>query len=605
MTSYPRYTKGKYSLKKVSYDKSKLLPLFYFTKIFNHSKDTDLPILSMAGLRNFLWKTLFFIQILWISCQHRPIDSSGKTVFRMNLDGGLSTLDPAYARDQASDWMTAQVFNGLVELDSSLRVRPALAHRWEVSEDGLTYQFFLRPGVYFHPHPKWGPEGPRRVIASDFVYSFTRICDPQTASTGQWVFNGKIKGLAAFKAGDAQRIVGFQAPDDSTFIITLSSPFPPLLGLLAMPYGRVVPKEIVEALGDDFRRSPVGTGPFLCYEWRENDYLILHKNESYFERDVLGPLPHLDAIKVSFIFSRLSAFIEFNQGKLDMLNGLDDSYKDEILQSNGEIKPPFNDYYQVFRSPQLNTEYLGMLVDSAGENSHPLKDPGVRKALNLSIDREQLVTYLLNGMGYPAHSGFIPKGMPGFNPERVQGFSYQPDSARKLLGQYMEEKGDLPEEIILYSTQKYARISEFIQKSFENIGLKVSIQNLQGGALRKEIYGSRIQFWRASWIADYPDGENYLALFYGANQSPNGPNTTHFNQSEFDALYDKAMQDPKDSTRYLTYQQMERIMLQEAPIIPLYYDRSIRLVQPHIKGLVVNPMNHLVLKYVRKAQLDN
>ena len=517
----------------------------------------------------------------------------------MNLDGGLSTLDPAYARDQASDWMTAQVFNGLVELDSLLQVGPAIAKNWEISENGLIYTFTLRSDVYFHPHSLWDTKGERRVKAQDFVYSFTRICDPNTASTGQWVFNGKIKGLDDFKTGASKSIVGFRAPNDSTFVLELNQPFPPLLGLLAMPYGRVVPQKIVEELGDDFQRSPIGTGPFKLFEWRENDYLILHRNEGYFESDSQGRLPHLDAVKVNFIFSRLSAFIEFQQGKLDMLNGLDDSYKDEILLPNGEIREAYKKQYQILLSPQLNTEYLGMLVDSMGDVSHPLKDLLVRKALNYAIDREQMVRYLLNGMGYPAESGFIPKGMPGFDAKLVQGYSYQPDSARKLLKAYLDKTGTDLGELVLYSTQKYARISEFIQKSFENIGLKVAIQNLQGGALRKEIYGARIQFWRASWIADYPDGENYLALFYSGNHSPGGPNTTHFQQEAFDQLYEEAMNDAVDSSRYIKYQEMERIALAGAPVIPLYYDRSIRLVQPHIRGLVVNPMNHLVLKYVQ------
>ena len=156
-----------------------------------------------------------------------PENTSTANVFYMNLDGGLSTLDPAYARDQASDWMTAQVFNGLVELDSLLHVQPAIAKSWDISADGLQYTFHLRKDVYFHTHPQFGPDSTRRVNAQDFVYSFTRICDPQTASTGQWVFNGKIKGLEEFKSNTLSSIQGFQAINDSTFGITLTRPFPP------------------------------------------------------------------------------------------------------------------------------------------------------------------------------------------------------------------------------------------------------------------------------------------------------------------------------------------------------------------------------------------
>ena len=554
-------------------------------------------------LKNNLWKTGIFFQILWISCQSPaslPLDAH---VFYMNLDGGLSTLDPAYARDQASDWMTAQLFNGLVALDSTLRVEPAIARSWRISDNGLEYTFRLRKGVLFHPHPAFGEDSTREVVAEDIVYSFTRICDPATASTGQWVFNDKIAGLSEYKAGQAEKISGFHAENDSTFILHLTKPFPPLLGMLAMPYGRIVPREVVEALGEDYRRTPIGTGPFKVFEWRENDYLILHKNPHYFEATPSRPIPYLEAVKVSFISSRLSAFIEFVQGKLDMLNGLDDAYKDEILSPDGTVASEYQSRFQVIRTPQLNTEYLGILVDSTMGNEHPLLKPEVRQALNYAINRPQLVKYLLNGMGYPATSGFMPRGMPGFDANAVRGYTYAPDSARKLLAAAGFPGGEGLPVLELNSTQKYATISEFIQKSFENIGVKVQVQNLQGGALRKEIYNSRIRFWRASWIADYPDGENYLALFYTGNLSPNGPNTTHFRRTAFDNLYEEAIRIPGDSLRHTYYQEMERIMLREAPIIPLYYDRSIRLVQPGVHGMVVNPMNHLVLKFIRKDRV--
>jgi len=518
----------------------------------------------------------------------------------MNLDAGLSTLDPAYARDQASDWMTAQLFNGLVELDTALQVRPAIAKSWDISPDGLRYTFQLRRDAYFHLHPALGSDSTRTVMASDFVYTFTRICDPQTASTGQWIFNGKIEGLSDFQRGDAKGISGFRALDDSTFQIELTRPFPPFLGLLAMPYGRVVPREVVQAMGEAFRMRPVGTGPFQLFDWEENNYLILHKNPQYFELQGDQQLPYLDAVKVDFIPSRLSAFIEFVQGKLDMLNGLDDSYKDELLRTDGTVNPDYAQKFRVVRAPQLNTEYLGMLVDSTLDATHPLLDPRVRRALNYAIDREKLVTYLLNDMGYPAHAGFIPKGMPGFATSKVSGYSYNPDSARILLHQAGYPGGEGLPILNLNSTQKYANISAYIQKSFENIGVKLAIQNLQGGALRKAIYNSQIHFWRASWIADYPDGENYLALFYSGNHSPSGPNTTHYHNPEFDRLYQQAMQYPQDSIRFELYHAMENLMLEAAPIIPLYYDRSLRLVQPYIEGFYGNPMNHLILKYVRK-----
>ncbi|RMG65404.1 MAG: ABC transporter substrate-binding protein [Bacteroidetes bacterium] len=521
-------------------------------------------------------------------------------VFRLNLDEGLSTLDPAFARSRAPVWMTAQLFNGLVRLDSTLKVQPELARHWDISPDGQTYTFHLRRDVYFHRDAAFGPDSTRRVVARDVVYSFQRICDPATASTGKWVFNGKIEGLTAFDAGEASDISGFQALDDSTVQIRLTGPFPPFLSLLAMPYGYVVPREAIEAYGEDFRRRPVGTGPFRFYRWVEGQQLILHRHPDYFKRDASGQaLPYLDALSVRFIPSRLSAFIEFVQGRLDFIGDLDESYRDEILTRDGAIQPAYADKYQFLLAPQLNTEYLGFLVDDSLSQGHPLGDRRLRQALNYAIDRPRLVRFLLNGMGYPAESGFIPYGMPGFDAEAVPGYIYDPALAQALLREAGYPSGQGLPPLTLYSTQKYAAISEFIQKSFENIGLQVDIQNLQGGALRKEVYNSRVNFWRASWIADYPDGENYLALFYQPNHAPTGPNTTHFADPEVDALFERALRVPTDSLRYPIYQEIERRVLAEAPIIPLYYDRSLRILQPGIRGLSSNPMNHLHLERVR------
>ena len=544
---------------------------------------------------------------MWISCGKAVESVQNPAVFHMNLSESLDGLDPAFASSRSPLWMTAQIFNGLVELDEALSVKPAIAHSWEISDGGLTYTFHLRPDIYFHKHALFGADSTRRVIASDFVYSFSRICDRALASSGFWIFNGKIEGLDAWRRGEASAITGFQAPDDSTLVIRLLQPFPPFLSLLAMPYGYVLPQEAVDYFGDRFRANPIGTGPFRFFRWKEGQRLILHKNPNYFEREKGERLPLLDAVSVSFINSRLSAFIEFTQGKLDFIGDLDNSYKDEILSLDGEIKEPYKSQYTFLLAPQLNTEYLAFQVDDKLEitQGHPLSDVQIRKALNYAIDREKLVKYMLNGMGYPAQSGFVPYGMPGFDAEKVPGYHYDPDEAARLLAEAGYPNGAGLPPITLYSTQKYAHISEFVQKSLEQLGVQLIVQNLEGGSLRTESKNSRINFWRASWIADYPDPENYLALFYSENFAPGGPNVSHFSDSRVDQLYRQALAETSDTMRMEYYHEMERTMLDAAPIIPLYYDRSLRILQKGISGMQTNPMNHLSLKRVRKAPLLN
>ena len=294
-----------------------------------------------------------------------------------------------------------------------------------------------------------------------------------------------------------------------------------------------------------------------------------HRNPRYFESDSQGGALLTDAVSVRFIPSRLTAFVEFTQGNLDFIGDLDASYRDEVLTRDGHVKPAYGERYRFLFAPQLNTEYLGIQIDTTLDLviDHPLRKVALRQALNYAIDRPKLVRFLLNGMGYPAESGFVPKGLPSHDPAAVPGYTFDPAKARQLLADAGYPNGaDLPT-LTLHSTDKYAAISEFIQKSFENIGVKLEIQNLQGGALRGQVYGVKLNFWRASWIADYPDGENYLSLFFSENHAPDGPNTTHFSSDEFDQLYRQALETTEDSVRHLIYQEMDRLVLEQA-IIP-------------------------------------
>ena len=553
-------------------------------------------------LRKYSFQVYLFTLLMLTSCGNSSDTESEKAVFRMNLDAGLTSLDPAFARNQNNIWMTSQLYNGLVELNDSLGISPGIAKSWNISPDGLNYTFTLRNDVWFHKDDVFGGNRSRKVVASDFVYSFSRVCMPKVASPGLWIFNGKVSGVKEYVEGNASSVDGFKAVDDTTLVIHLEKPFPAFISLLGMAYAYVVPKEAIEHYGENFRSNPVGTGPFIFKSWKEDYSLILHKNPDYFEQGKDGRLPYLDAVYVRFIDSRLSAFVELKQGKLDFINGVDKSFKDEVLDVEGDIKPDYKDKFDFDISPQLNTEYLGILVDSTSElvNGHPLSDRKVRKALNHAIDREKMVRYLLNNMGFAAKGGFIPNGLPAYDPGVIKGYEYDPEKASQLLTDAGYPGGKGFPKLTLYSTEKYQLIMEFIQKNFEKIGVRTEIENLKGGTLRDNIYNSKINFWRASWIADYPDEENYLSLFYSGNFAPGGPNTTHYANPEFDRLYDQALAEPSDSSRNRLYQQMDSLMMEDAPIIPLYYDKILRIVNKDVSGLSTNAMNQLFLKRVKK-----
>ncbi|MEO6849814.1 MAG: ABC transporter substrate-binding protein, partial [Mucilaginibacter sp.] len=319
-------------------------------------------------------KLIFYccIALTFLAACHSDPTSSRKTIFNINLDEGLTSLDPAFCRNQNATWMDNQLYNGLVQISDSMKIEPCIAKSWDISPDGLLYTFHLRNDVYFHDDPLFKNGTGRKVVAADLVYSFGRLIDPKVASSGSWIFSDKVEGKRSFIA-----------LDDTTFRIKLKLPFPPLLSLLTGEYSSVVPHEVVDFYGKDFRNHPVGTGPFKFKYWKEGEVMVFLKNEKYWEKDKSGGnLPHLDAIRATFIGDKQTSFMEFVTGKLDFLNDIDGSYRDDILTKSGTVTQKYKGRFILNSAPYLNTMYLGMLVDSSlpiVKNS-PLKILKIRQA---------------------------------------------------------------------------------------------------------------------------------------------------------------------------------------------------------------------------------
>jgi oligopeptide transport system substrate-binding protein len=529
---------------------------------------------------------LVFVQLAVVSCkQNKSDDTSERKVFRYNQFTGIASLDPAFSKDQAMMWATHQIFDGLVEVNEKLEVVPCIAKSWEMSEDGKTYTFHLRTDVFFHDHELFPNGKGRKVVASDFIYSFNRLLDEKVASPGAWLVRDKIDPK-----------MPYEAVNDSTLVIHLNIPYRPYLGVLTLPYFSVVPKEVVEHYGKDFRIHPVGSGPFTFKLWDEIKVLFLNKNENYFMTDAQGQkLPYIDGIKVSFINDRRSEFEAFKQGELDFMSGIDPAYKDMILEANGTLRAEFAETVNLYKSPYLNTEYLGFSL--ANQNNKAIGNKLVRQAINMGFDREKMIQYLRNGSGIPAHAGMIPAGLPSYNPEVVKGYRYDVEKAKALLKEAGYENGVGVGEIVLNTSSGYIDMCTFISKALEDIGLKVKVEMTEAGLQRELMVKNELDFFRGSWIADFPDGENYLALFYGGNDAP--PNYTFFKNEKYDALYRQAVQTAAPELYIPMYQEMERIVIEEAPVVPLYYDEVARFVRKNVTGLQNNAMNLLDLKMVK------
>lgn len=535
-----------------------------------------------------VFRFTFYISVIFIfiSCnKHRQ----NKNIFHYNESSGIATLDPAFAKSQSVMWAVHQLYNTLVETDDNLNIVPSLAKSWTISSDNLVFTFHLRNDVWFHDNAAFANGKGRLMTAADVVYSFERIMDKNTASSGAWIFNEKIDTAE-----------GFKAINDTTFQLKLLKPFNPILGILSMQYCSVVPQEVVEKYGKDFRSHPCGTGPFQFIAWEEGQALVLTKNKNYFEKDSTGNgLPYLDGIKITFYDNKATEFLEFQQKRLDFINDIDASFKDEVLTKKGVLRKEWEGKIILQKHPYLNIEYLGILVDTSNElvKHSPLKIKKIRQAINYGIDRKKMMLYVRNSIGAAAESGFVPAGLPSFDSVKVKGYHYDQAKALQLLKEAGYPNGGGLPQIKLLTITQYADLGSYIANELQQIGIKVQVDAIQKSLLLEQTSKSQALFFRGSWIADYPDAENYLSVFYSKNPAP--PNYTRYKSAVFDALYEKSLSEKNDSVRNKIYQDADRYVINDAPVVPLWYDMVIHLVQPYVIAFTANGLNLLELRKVK------
>ena len=535
---------------------------------------------------------LLLASMMIVSCGGDSDTSSstnnGKTkqVFHYNQPNNITSLDPAFAKSQNNIWACDHLYNRLIELDDDLNVVPAIASKWTISEDGKTYTFTLREDIYFHDNEVFSAGKGRAVVAADVVYSFNRILDAKVSSPGSWIFKDRLRVDEPFVA-----------LDERTFELHLAVPFRPMLQILTMHYCSIVPKEAVEKYGTTFRANPVGTGPFQFKKWIENQTLILVKNERYFEKENGQQLPYVDGVRISFIGDRKTAYLELMNGKIDLISGLEASYTNELLTTEGALQSKHQDKLQFIKSPFLNTEYLGINMQFK-KDKNPLQIKKVRQALNYAFNRELMLKSLRNNVGKAANSGFTPIGLPSHDAQKVKGYSYNPDKARQLLAEAGFPNGKGLPAVKLMTNKDYLDLGTFITREWEDIGIKAQIDVIESATLRNMMTKGQAPFFRGSWIADYPDAESYFTVFYGKNPAP--PNYTQFQNATFDRLYEQALQENDDGKRFDLYQQMDKIIVEEAPVVFLMYDETAVCAQKNISGLSRNALNLLSLKKVKK-----
>ncbi|MEN3040210.1 MAG: ABC transporter substrate-binding protein [Bacteroidia bacterium] len=493
------------------------------------------------------WKLLSLVLI--ISCGGKPTTS--EEILRIGLFTPYASLDPIYARDQVSVWIVQQLFQGLISYDSSMQIIPAAARRWEISPDGKLYRFFLRTELAYAKSPK------RHLKAQDVVYSWHRLANPTLASPGSYLFRGIIVGWDLYQQGKSSTISGIRALNDSTLEVELERPYAPFLHLLTLPYAAIVLPEVAESLGRDFGRAPMGLGPFyLLYE--EKDRLLVLKRDKGTPQKVV----------FRWFSNRLWAWEALKSGEIDAFEGTDRSLEYLVVRDTSWRK-----HIRRISIPQLGTEYLGMNTRPGS----PFADRRVRCALKTLVKRLPIKEAL--GIDCTPAQTFIP-------PLLLSNRGY--DSLWNLPP---ADTAPLNHAIVtLHASPSFRELCEYIQTALAREGISIKVEYLLGPSLRERLARGDIYLWKASWLADFPDGENFLILFESTQYAPRGPNTTYFTHPSIDSLIALARRIPDESTRREVYTRAESLLAQECPVIPLYHAHGIWFVHRRVENFPASPL---------------
>jgi len=474
-------------------------------------------------------------------------------------------------------WVVDQLYDGLVELSANLEVIPCLARSWSFNDSTLTYRFHLRDDVVFTTG--------KPLRSKDVVLSLERLRSDEVVSSGGWILESVQEG-------------GIVAVDSLTVDIHLKQVYPPFLGLLTTAYASIIDAQALNDGGKALRDEPAGSGPFELAWWIPDAGLVLHRNDTYWEHDEHGVrLPYLEAVHIDVVQDMGAEFLGLTQGRYDFISGLHPAYMETLLDDEGGLRDKFDDQLTYEHIPFLKTDYLGIVLDG-DQTPKALRDARVRQALSLAVDRSGLAQHLRRNAVTPTDH-FVPPSMLG--KPHVNPTSRDLNAARSLLADAGYPNGVGVGSFSLSTTSDYVDLCAAIQHDWAELGLSVDIDVVPSSVHREKVAQGETAMFYKSWLADYADAENFLSLFIQANFAPGGPNYTHFYSEIFEERFDAAttMSSDKDA-RMRSYNQLDSLIHEEMPVIPLFHDQVTHVLSNRIEGWQIHPVNRLDLRRVKK-----
>jgi ABC-type transport system substrate-binding protein len=558
-------------------------------------------------------------------------------VIRVAYTSAEKGFDCARESDEFTGTLCDNIFDSLLQYDHlarPIKLQPrAAAAMPEVTDNGRTYTFRIKPGIYFTPDPAF--EGRKReLIAADYVYSLKRFFDPKVRAQWAFLLDGKVAGAAAL-VEDAKRsgrfdydrsIEGLQALDRYTLRIKLIEPDYNMLYILTMPATAAMAREVVERYGEAFAEHPVGTGPYKLAGWRRSARVVLEANpdfrEEYFhteggedERDariaahLAGKrLPLVGRIEIFVIEEHQPRWLAFLNAEHDYIRPVPAEFIDVALPG-GKLAPNL-----ARRSVEVRPDEIAWITYTTFNMEDPViggytpEKVALRRAISLGYPVQEEIAIVYNNQALKIDSPIAP-GMAGYTPETSPTLEYNPAKAKALLDMfgYVDRDGDgfrempdgSPLVIDQASTpeQRARQRNQLWRRSMEAIGIRMTFNKVEKlPDLRKQAQLGKVQCFTYGWIADYPDGENFLQLFW--SRSIGGANYSLFSLPEFDRLYEQVKTMPDSAERTALYQHMVRLLWVYAPWrVNSLMQQSI-LVYPWVIGYKKHPFGHEPWRYL-------
>jgi oligopeptide transport system substrate-binding protein len=519
--------------------------------------------------------------------------------FRFMSVEKVNNLFPLSTIDVYAQRINSQIFEPLLKIDmETMNVVPAVAESYKVSEDAKTFTFQIRKGVFFHEDACLSG-GTREVTAQDVKFTLEMACSGLPENQTSYLLVNRIVGAADFydktkKALVKTGVSGIKVINDYSLEIKLTEPFVGFDRILSHTNLSVFPKEAYEKYGKEISKHPVGTGPFML-EKMDDQGITLKRNSGYWKKDELGnQLPFLDKVVMTYVQDKKSELMAFRNKTIDLVLEIPVEEIENVFGTLEEAQEGKNVKHKVESESSMNINYVAF-----ADESPEFSDMRVRKAFNLAVNTTEIVDKYLLGEGWAVKNGFVPK-MDNYPSEQVKGHKTNIDQAKALLAQAGYPNGKNFPVLDFYvnamegsSAHKMSvAVAEQIKQGL-NIDLKIKLCSLE--ERDQAITNGKAKIWRSGWVADYPDPENFLSLFYGGNltEASSAINAFRFKNAEFDVLYEKASKEINQEKRNALLVKCDQIVIDQAAVMPILTKDFLIIVNARIRDMKTNAMESL------------